>query len=69
MNKTVAKAAAQIMTVIILVAFIAKASIRLNAIEEKSLEVSKNTQMIRIIVTYIRLQDPELYKRAEQLAK
>lgn len=69
MNKSVATIAGQIMTIIILVVFISKASIRLNAMEEKTLQVETNTKMIRVMLTYLRLQDPELYHRAEQLAE
>ena len=69
MNKQIATLAAQAMTILILIVFVAKASIRLNAMEEKTLQVETNSQMIRVIITYLRLQDPELYKRAEQLAR
>lgn len=69
MNKSIVTMAGQIMTLVILVVFIAKASIRLNAMEEKTMQVSINSQMIRVVITYLRLQDPELYERAERLAK
>ena len=69
MNKSIVTIAGQVITIIILVTFIAKASIKLNAMEEKTLQVDANTKMIRVMLTYLRLQDPDLYQRAEKLAE
>lgn len=64
-----AKWAGAIVTLTILGGWMSDASIRLHKMEEETKKVAGNRQQIKIITLYLKLQDPDLYQRAEELAK
>lgn len=69
MNKQFAKYAGGVTLLVGLVAYIAQAAIRLNAIEEKAAQVPEVVQNVKILKMYIKLIDPEGLKKAEELAR
>jgi hypothetical protein len=63
------KWAGGLLVLITLCGFIGRSASRINKIESESEKVSSIEKEIQIITLYLKLQDPVLYNKAEQLAK
>lgn len=68
MNKQI-KWASGVLVFIGLITVIANAAVRLNKLEEQGGKVPQVEKAVKIITLYIKLVDPDNYKRAEELAK
>lgn len=66
---SVAKWAGAIITVLTLGGWVSRSSVRLHKVEEESAKVDGIERQVKIITLYLKLQDPNLYKQAEELAK
>lgn len=68
MDKTVIKWASAILVLITLCGFIGQSAVRLNRVETETEKVSKIEKQMQIVTLYLKLQDPNLYNKAERLA-
>ena len=68
MNAQVIKWASGLIILITLCGFIGATAVRVNNIERESEKVSAIEKQIKTINLYLKLQDPSLYHKAEQLA-
>lgn len=69
MNKSVVKWAAGLLTILGLAAFVGNSAIRLSDMEKRTDEVEPIKQNQKIMLVYMKLQNPVLFHKAEELAK
>jgi hypothetical protein len=68
MNTQAIKWASGIIVLLTLCGFIGRSAVRINSIERETEKVSSIEKHIQIMNLYMKLQDPTLYSKAEQLA-
>jgi hypothetical protein len=68
MNAQSIKLASGIIVLLTLCGFIGRSAVRINRIEHETEKVSSIEKHIQIMNLYMKLQDPTLYNKAEQLA-
>lgn len=68
MNAQIVKWAGGVLVLISLCGFIGRSSVRMSRIESESEKVKEIQRQMLIVNLYLKLQDPELYNKAERLA-
>lgn len=66
---TLAKWAGAALTVLTLGGWMSSASVRLHKMEAETGKVAGIEHQVKVITLYLKLQDPTLYKKAEELAQ